>query len=104
MVDMSRPPLGKGNMMDNLKVSPWGVRHSCELTRSIHRPGLLNRLINGALSDALSDQLLGESFFSHIQTSMSEMFRVPSDSLRIGSGGRWLRDLCYHKDTLNSTK
>jgi hypothetical protein len=30
--------------------------------------------------------LLGESFFSHIQTSMSEMLRVPSDSLQIGNG------------------
>jgi hypothetical protein len=58
-------------------VSPCGVRHS---HGSMRHPSSLNILINGTISVALVGQLLGESYFSHIQTSMSEMFSVPSDS------------------------
>jgi hypothetical protein len=86
MVDVSRPPIGKGDVMEERRVSPWGVRHSHGSTRSLHCPGLLKRLISGSLSNTLSSWLLGESFFSHIQTPMSEMLRVPSDSPQIGSG------------------
>jgi hypothetical protein len=48
--------------------------------RSFNHPGSLKRLMRGGLLDMLTGQLLGESFFSHIQTSMSEMLRVPSNS------------------------
>jgi hypothetical protein len=44
-------------------------------------PGSLKRLMSGCLIDALISWLLEETFFSHIQTSMSEIFRVPSNSL-----------------------
>jgi hypothetical protein len=86
MVDVSRPPIGKGNVMEDWRVSPWGVRHSCGLTRLLHCPTSLKRLISRGLNDVPSGRLLGESFFSHIQTSMSEMLSVLFDSPRIGSG------------------
>jgi hypothetical protein len=77
---VSRPAIGNADVIDNLRVSPWGVRHSQASTRSLNRPGSLNRLISGTLSVALGGWLLGESFLSHIQTSMSDVLRVPSDS------------------------
>jgi hypothetical protein len=86
MVDVSHPPIGKGNVMEALRVSPCGVRHSRGLTGSLHCPNSLKRLINSGLSVALVSRLLAESFFSHIQISISEMLRVPSDSPRIGRG------------------
>jgi hypothetical protein len=85
MVDVLCPLIGKGDVMDDLRVSPWGVRHSRGSTRLLHCPGSLKRLISGSLSDTLSGQLLGRSFFNHIQT-LSEMLRVLSDSLQYGSG------------------
>jgi hypothetical protein len=72
--------------MDYQRVSPWGVRHSCGSTRSLHCPGSLKRLISSGLNDVLSGWLLGETLFNHTQTSMSEMLRVLSNSPRIGSG------------------
>jgi hypothetical protein len=86
MVVVSHPQIRKGDVMEDLRVSPCRVRHSRGSTRSLHHPGSLNRLINCALSIALVGRLLGERFFSHIQTSMSEMFSVPSDSPRIREG------------------
>jgi hypothetical protein len=80
MVDVSRPLIVKGDVMEDQRVSPWGVRHSWGSTRSLHHPGLLKRLISGGLNDVQSGPLLGESFFSHIQTSMSEMLRALSNS------------------------
>jgi hypothetical protein len=80
MVEVLRPPIGKGDMMEDLRVSPCGVRHSLGSMRSLHHPGSLNRLMNRGLNNALTGWLLGESFFSYIQTLMSEMLRVQSDS------------------------
>jgi hypothetical protein len=80
MVDVLHPPIGKGDVMEDLRVSPCGMRHSLRSMRSFNHPGSLKRLMRGGLLDMLTGQLLGESFFSHIQTSMSEMLRVPSNS------------------------
>jgi hypothetical protein len=51
MVDVSRPPIGKGNVMEDWRVSPWGMRHSRGSTGLLHHPGLLKRLMRGGLND-----------------------------------------------------
>jgi hypothetical protein len=53
MVDVSRPAIGNADVIDDLRVSPWGVRHSQASTRSLNRP----RSLNGALSIALGREL-----------------------------------------------
>jgi hypothetical protein len=85
MVDVSQPPIGKGNVMEDLRVSPCGVRHSLGSMRSFDYPGSLKKLMSGGLINTLISQLWGESLFRHIQTSVSERLKFPSDSPQIGN-------------------
>jgi hypothetical protein len=86
IVDVSRPAIRKGDVTEPLRFSACGVKHSRGSTRPPHQPGSLKRLIRDAHSVALGGRLFGESLFSHIQTSMSDVLSVPSNSPRIGRG------------------
>jgi hypothetical protein len=80
IVDVSCPAIGKGDVTEALRVSACRVKHSHGSTTRLHRPGSLKRLINDTHSVALVCRLFGESFFSHIQTSVLDVLSVPSDS------------------------